>query len=59
MMAGNLTVKVEIKIRWWVRLYLKALMLFCLTFNTFPDIEKVARFVVKYGFRIRAAGKAI
>lgn len=34
-------------LRWWVRLYLQALVLFCMVFGTVPNAEKVLRVVMR------------
>ncbi|CZV57743.1 Uncharacterised protein [Enterobacter cloacae] len=40
---------VEIKIRWWVPVYLRTLTVFCLMMRCEPDYQKVRNFLVKYG----------
>ncbi len=45
----------DVKVRWWTPLYLNALVLFCTTFNTRPNIKRVSRFIAKYGVKISVA----
>lgn len=42
---------VEIKIRWWVRVYLRMLTLFCVMKRCEPDYRKVGEIIAKYGLR--------
>lgn len=44
---------VEIKVRWWVPVYIKTLALFCLMTCHEPDYEKVGAFIVKHGISQR------
>jgi len=46
-MAVNL--QLEIKTRWWVKLYVRTLTLFCLITRQEPDYDKVAGFIVRHG----------
>ena len=41
-------VHIMLKTPWWTGLYLKSLMLFCMTFNTTPDSNKVSKFILKH-----------
>lgn len=43
------TLSVEVKIRWWLPLYLKTLTLFCQMVQREPDDVKVSAFIAKYG----------
>mgnify|MGYP006886379158 FL=1 len=43
------SLSVEIKSRWWVPVYLRALTVFCLMMRCEPDYQKVGNFLVKYG----------
>lgn len=40
---------VEIKIRWWLPVYIKTLTMLCLMMRCEPDYQKVGNFIVKYG----------
>ena len=37
-----------VKHPWWTKYYLRTLSLFCMTFNTKPDPEKVSKFILKH-----------
>lgn len=43
------TMTIEVKIRWWLPVYIKTLMLFCLMSRREPDYEKVSAFIAKHG----------
>ncbi|WP_312583051.1 hypothetical protein [Atlantibacter hermannii] len=43
------TLTVEVKSRWWLPVYIKTLMLFCLMTHREPDYEKVSAFIAKHG----------
>jgi len=43
---GNVTI--ELVFPWWTGAYLNALVLFCMTFGTEPDVERCARFIVSH-----------
>lgn len=47
------TVIVQIKARWWVPLYVHTLAFVCVSMGTEPDLDKVATFLGKYGFKIK------
>lgn len=47
------TIKLAVKVHWWVPHYIAALGLFCRAFGTEPDVAKVAAFIVRYGIAIR------
>ncbi|CAM6780258.1 hypothetical protein LEADMM068B1_06535 [Leclercia adecarboxylata] len=40
---------VEVKARWWVPVYIKTLMLFCLMMRREPDYENVGAFITRHG----------
>lgn len=46
-MAEQSRITVKVYFRWWVPLYVCGVRLFCMTFNTLPDPEKVARVIVR------------
>ncbi len=35
------------KVKWWVWLYVDTIRLFCLTFKTKPDLNKIKKIVAK------------
>lgn len=43
------TLTVEVKSRWWLPVYIKTLMFFCLMSQREPDYEKVSTFIAKHG----------
>lgn len=43
------SLSVEIKSRWWLRVYIKTLTMLCLMMRCEPDYQKVGNFIVKYG----------
>ncbi|WP_313083698.1 hypothetical protein [Atlantibacter sp.] len=47
------TLTVEVKSRWWLPVYIKTLMLFCLMTHREPDYEKVSAFIAKHGISQR------
>lgn len=47
---------VEIRVSWWVPVYLEALGFFCCVMRAEPDLAKVLR-TVERGMRIKANGK--
>lgn len=46
--------KVTVKRRWWVTPYIWTLSALCVLMGTEPDCEKAAKFLGKWGYRIRA-----
>jgi len=40
---------IEIKPRWWLQMYLKTLLLFCVLIRCEPDYEKLHNLIIKYG----------
>lgn len=45
------TIVLELKFRWWVPVYLRTLMMFCILIRQEPDCDKVAGFIVRHGIR--------
>lgn len=45
MATGSLVL--TIKLAWWVPIYVHSLVLFCRSFNTEPDFDKVMRVLVR------------
>lgn len=43
------TIVLELKTRWWVPVYLRTLMMFCILIRQEPDYDKVAGFIVRHG----------
>lgn len=43
---------ITVSFRWWVFPYLNTLVLFALTFGVEPNLEKVGRFVCRYGMKV-------
>lgn len=43
---------VEVTVRWWVRPYVHALVLFCMTFGTQIDHQRLCNFIVKRGIKV-------
>ncbi len=44
---AKITIPLRVKVAFWVPLYLKTLRLFCWTFGTVPDPEKVKETVLR------------
>ncbi len=51
MMPGKLTL--ECKLRWWAPIYVHTLIFFCVFMGRTPDIDRVAAFLVEYGYSYR------
>lgn len=47
------TCVITMTVRWWVRYYLHALALFCITTGLRPDTDKVTAFIVRHGIRVQ------
>lgn len=43
------TLTIEVKSRWWLPVYIKTLVLFCLMSQREPDYKKVSAFIAKHG----------
>jgi hypothetical protein len=43
------TIVLELKMRWWVPVYLRTITLLCLATQQEPDYDKVAGFIVRLG----------
>lgn len=41
----TVTLKVEVKPRWWLNLYLNTLVMFCRTFRRKPNMERVGYWI--------------
>jgi hypothetical protein len=54
-MATMQPLLIEFRPPWWLKLYLRSLVIFCATLGTEPDWGKVLQFVLR-GCRIRVAG---
>lgn len=48
--AGQLVV--HLHVRCWVPYYLSAVQLFCQTFGTQPNVERVAAFIIRRGIKV-------
>lgn len=46
------TVTIGLRVRWWVTVYLHALIAFCWFTGLEPDPAKVADFIVRYGLKL-------
>lgn len=44
---ASATMEVTVRIRWWVKWYVRALILFCRTFHVEPDPASVGRWVMR------------
>lgn len=53
MTADALVMTLSVRIRWWVYPYLRTIKAFCLLFGTDPDIERICKFIMDYGVRIK------
>jgi len=49
---GTITFSVGMTVRFWVKPYLAILKIFCLTFNTEPDYQKLTDFIAKRGIKV-------
>ena len=49
MAQSKLTMHIEFS--WWLKLYLRSLIVFCNTFNVMPDDDKLAN-IIKKGCKI-------
>ena len=47
-------IKVRFSLRWWVIPYLQTIIWICETFRIDPDLEKIGRFIAKYGLKVTA-----
>lgn len=46
------TLVIEVRVTWWLLVYLNALVFFCTVMNTLPDEEKLET-VIKRGIKAR------
>lgn len=44
-----ITLSLDVKSKWWLPVYHKALTLFCIMARRDPDYEKVSAFIAKHG----------
>lgn len=51
-MSAPIEILICFKMRWWMRIYLKSLYLFCAVTGFIPNIEKIANFVVNHGMKM-------
>ncbi|MFC5524019.1 hypothetical protein [Polaromonas jejuensis] len=49
---AEITIKVRVRIAWWVRWYIRACVLFAVMHGLRPDVDKIARFVVVHGVKL-------
>jgi len=46
-MASDLNMQVRIRVRWWVPIYINALIVFIKVFRTAPDMDAVDRMLAR------------
>jgi hypothetical protein len=52
-MAQDASITIEFGMRWWVRHYVAALVVFARLFCMEPDTERVSRFICRWGVSVR------
>lgn len=53
MTAREPVLEIALVLPWWTGAYMNALILFCVTFGTQPDVEKIAAFLFRHSkFRV-------
>ncbi|TPD64190.1 hypothetical protein FJP64_13960 [Kosakonia cowanii] len=57
MATCNLTI--QVKVKWWLPVYLRTLALMCLMMRCEPDYEKVRAFIVKRGISQKLMATAV
>ena len=51
------TIKLNVKVSWWVIPYLHVLNLFCRVTNYKPDADRVGNFVMRHGMKFDVGTK--
>lgn len=50
---ADAAIQIEVSFKWWVVPYVHAAKLFCMTFGTEPDFDRIIGFIVRYGVHYR------